>query len=240
MKRVATLALFSSMCAMVAAQGPPAVPGTNGAKACQLPSSDGAKGTKAEACKAVPAAGQDASQRFPYPGEAPPKARSAPAVTTSPTQPASPGTQFPYPGDPAAASDSSSSSSRSDSSSSSSSSSSNSEPEASKTDDGERQGSVRRRLPKPERLQSDEDREAEDLEVAKFYAKAGNLNAAYLRLRDAVKLQPNDSEAHFAMAEIAQHLKKREEAAVEYDTYLRLEPDGDRAKAAQRALATLR
>ncbi len=98
---------------------------------------------------------------------------------------------------------------------------------------------VRRRLPKPERVQSDEDREAEDLSVAKFYRQSGNPNAAYLRTKDAVKLQADDPEAHFALAQLALQLGKREEAAAEYASYLKLDPDGDNSRAAQKALTLL-
>lgn len=100
--------------------------------------------------------------------------------------------------------------------------------------------SVRRKLPKPERMQTDEDREAEDLSVAKFYRQAGNLQAAYLRSKDAVAMQPDDPEAHFALADAAQHLDKREEAAAEYNAYLKLDPDGDRVKSARKALSALK
>lgn len=99
--------------------------------------------------------------------------------------------------------------------------------------------SIRRRLPKVQKLQSDEDRAAEDLNVAKFYEQSGDLNAAYLRTRDAVKYQPSDPEAHFALARIAQKLNKRDEAVAEYNAYLRLAPDGLQIKQAQKALDLL-
>ena len=89
-------------------------------------------------------------------------------------------------------------------------------------------------------MQTDEDREAEDLTVAKFYRQTGNLQAAYLRSKDAVTMQPDDPEAHFALADAAQRLNKREEAAAEYNAYLKLDPEGDRVKSAQRALSALK
>jgi tetratricopeptide (TPR) repeat protein len=99
--------------------------------------------------------------------------------------------------------------------------------------------SGRRRLPKVEKLQTDEDRAAEDLKVSKFYEDAGNLNAAYLRAQDAVKSLPNDPETHFALAHVAQKLEKREEAIAEYSAYLKLDPDGLRIKQAHKALEQL-
>lgn len=99
--------------------------------------------------------------------------------------------------------------------------------------------SSRRKLPKVQKLQSDEDRAAEDLEVAHFYESRGSLNAAYLRAKDAVKYQPSDSETHFTLARIAQKMNKREEAISEFSTYLKLDPDGLKIKEANKALAEL-
>jgi tetratricopeptide (TPR) repeat protein len=132
----------------------------------------------------------------------------------------------------------------SDSSSSSSSSSSDSADEPSADNPGGDTGdtphpSARRRLPKVENLQTNEERVDEDLKVAKFYTDAGDLNAAYLRVRDAVKYLPSDPDTHFALAYVAQKLKKREEAIAEYNNYLRLAPDGVRIKDAHKALKEL-
>lgn len=90
-----------------------------------------------------------------------------------------------------------------------------------------------------EKLQSDEERAAEDLEVAKFYEDSGDLNAAYLRARDAVKVQPSDPEAHYTLGHLAQKLNKREEAIAEFNSYIQLEPDGQKIKQAQKSLAQL-
>ncbi len=97
----------------------------------------------------------------------------------------------------------------------------------------------RRRLPKVQHVQSDDERVDEDLKVAKFYMNDDNLPGAYLRAQDAVKIQPDYSATHFALAEIARKMKKREEAIAEYHAYLKLDPDGEQAKAAQTALKNL-
>jgi tetratricopeptide (TPR) repeat protein len=145
---------------------------------------------------------------------------------------------------PGSDSSSSSSSSSSGSDSSSSSSGDNTAPEAGSPpldDKGDNpRAATRRRLPKVQKLQSDEDRAAEDLTVAKFYEQSGDLNAAYLRTKDAVKYQPTDPEAHFALAHMAQELNKRDEAIAEYNAYLQLAPDGLQIKQANKALAQLR
>ena len=205
-------------------------------KDCQAPKSE-APGTSVTqppadaAAQPCPlAAPQSVQDRFPYPGEASPPAVSKPPASSHPSADA--GNPFPYPGDPAASSSSGSSSS--------SSSSSGAAPDSPEPDAAKEQGKIRRKLPKPTHLQSDEERESEDLVVAKFYRQSGDLNAAYLRTKDAVKLQPGDPEAHFALAEVARHLNKREEAVAEFQRYLKLDPEGDRVKSAQKALAALK
>ena len=88
-------------------------------------------------------------------------------------------------------------------------------------------------------MQSDEDRATEDLNVAKFYEDRGNLNAAYLRTKDAVKVQPDDPDTHFALAHIAQKMNKRDEAIAEFNAYLKLNPDGVKINEVRKALAQL-
>ncbi|WP_260705440.1 hypothetical protein [Edaphobacter flagellatus] len=99
--------------------------------------------------------------------------------------------------------------------------------------------SVRRRLPKVEKLQSDEERAAEDLDIAKFYEGKGDLNAAYLRTKDAVKIQPSDPDMHFALARMAQKMNKRDEAIAEYNACLQLSPDDTTIKQIKKALNQL-
>ena len=67
----------------------------------------------------------------------------------------------------------------------------------------------------------------------------GNFLAAYLRAKDALATVPEDPLAHFAIAVSAQKLKKTDEAIIEFKLYLKLDPDGEKAKAAQRALDEL-
>ena len=100
--------------------------------------------------------------------------------------------------------------------------------------------SVHRKLPKVARVQTDDERVDEDLKVAKFYMRDDNLKGAYLRAQDAVKIQPDYSAAHYALAEIAQKMKKKDEAISEFQTYLKLDPDGEKAKEARKALDQLK
>ena len=67
----------------------------------------------------------------------------------------------------------------------------------------------------------------------------GNLQGAYLRTKDAVAVQPDYSAAHFALAQVAQKLKKKDEAIAEFKTYLKLDPEGEKKKEAQKALSEL-
>jgi Tfp pilus assembly protein PilF len=95
---------------------------------------------------------------------------------------------------------------------------------------------ARRRLPKVESMS---DRETEDLSVSKYYMSTGNIRGAYLRAQDAVKSVPDDPEAHFALAQSARKLNKKDEAVAEFNAYLKLEPDGQHAKAVHEALSEL-
>lgn len=205
-------------------------------KQCQAATEDGKK-QNSTSCPVQQPKQPSVSERFPYPGEArQPAVEKATPAQAEPSAAADAGKQFPYPGD-------SSSSSADSGTSNSSSSAAGSTAGSDNPDNGgdvARHDGGRRRLPKVERLQSDEDRESEDLTVAKFYRDSGDFQAAYLRIKDALKLQPTDPEAHFELAEIAQRLNKKDEAIAQYRAYLQLEPDGDRVKAAHKALGALK
>lgn len=90
------------------------------------------------------------------------------------------------------------------------------------------------------KLQSADEREAEDLDIAHFYTQSGDLQGAYLRTKDAVKTAPEDPDAHFALAEAALKLNKRDEAIAEYGACLKLDPSKKQTKDARKALARLK
>jgi tetratricopeptide (TPR) repeat protein len=90
------------------------------------------------------------------------------------------------------------------------------------------------------KLQTADEREAEDLSVARFYTDTGDLQGAYLRSQDAVKTAPDDPDAHFALAEAALRLKKPDEAIAEYNACLKLDPTDKEAKEARKALSSLK
>jgi hypothetical protein len=220
--------------------------------------------TKANCPAPAAAPPKDTAQQFPFPGEAPATGErpadwgpDAPAPTDPPNAPAgspnappsSSGKSAPpaYPGDPDAPA---AGAPKEDgfSSSSSSSSSGAGDPGAS-PDDGPLKdaGSSgedtsvrthRKKLPKAA-PQTPEARAAEDLTVADFYQKDGNYLGAYLRAKDAVEIQPNDAYTHFALAEAARKLGKRDEAKEQYAAVLKLDPIPNQMKASQKALAEL-
>jgi len=193
-----------------------------------------------------PAKKPSTAEQFPFPGA---PAKPAPPATPAPdspgaTTPSSAATEHPFPTTPAPAlpgDDSSSSSGSSNSDSSSSSSGTDSDvPDTDMPKPGAEGSSVHRKLPKVARVQTDDERVDEDLRVAKFYMRDDNLKGAYLRAQDAVKTQPEYSAAHYALAEIAEKMKKKDEAIAEFQTYLKLDPDGEKAKEARKALDQLK
>ncbi len=76
----------------------------------------------------------------------------------------------------------------------------------------------------------------DDVRVGNFYLRDGNAQGAYLRFKDAVERDAGDPDAQFGLAEAARRLRKTDEAKAHYAECLRLEPDGDHAKPARKAL----
>ncbi|HKO17546.1 MAG TPA: tetratricopeptide repeat protein [Acidobacteriaceae bacterium] len=220
-------------------------------------------------CGSKPADKKTTTDKFPFPGEnSPPSGSSSaapsltgvPQATDPPPAPLNPGIpankKFPFPGEAGkpAKSDAAPGSSSSSSSSSSADDQPNpangaSSPDASDLPDLQDKGSegqqtpgrhiLHRVNPPGTKLQSPEERAAEDLDVAHFYMDSGDLAAAYSRSQDAVKLLPDDPEAHFTLAEAAAKLNKRDEAIEQYQQCLKLDPIDKQAKAARKALARL-
>jgi tetratricopeptide (TPR) repeat protein len=122
----------------------------------------------------------------------------------------------------------------------SSSSSSNDDPDATPPAGDDTVHPTRHKLPKVKKVQTDDERVDEDIYVAKFYMNDENYQGAYLRAKDAVSVQPDYSLAHFTLAQVAAKLKKKDEAIAEYQLYLKLDPTGEKAKAAKQALAELK
>ncbi len=90
------------------------------------------------------------------------------------------------------------------------------------------------------KLQSPEEREAEDIDVAKYYLQTGDTQGAYLRSKDAVSISPDDPDARCALAESALKLNKRDEAIAQFNACLKLDPVEKLAKEAKKELAKLK
>jgi tetratricopeptide (TPR) repeat protein len=203
--------------------------------------------TTAAPAKQVPA------NKFPFPGE--PASSTEPATAPSredvPSAPGAPAAtpdsvkKFPFPGESAASSSSSSSSS-------SGADATTADPDANPATPGLTDKGSEGAPPAPGRhilhrvnpigtkLQSNDERESEDLSVAQFYMQSGDVKGAYLRSQDAVKMAPDDPDAHFLLAETALKLNKKDEAIAEYNACLKLDPIEKEAKDARKALARLK
>jgi tetratricopeptide (TPR) repeat protein len=238
-------AFLLSVASHAQTQNPPAAPCPNQS---QTQTQTQTPDQPAKPCATAPATQKkSAAEQFPFPGQpakpANPPDSPAPASTPNPNQttiPSDAAAQHPFPTQPPPKLPGD------DSSSSSSSSSSGDDVDPAHPDDPAFKGdnppegtSVHRKLPKPKHIQSDDERVDEDLSVAKFYMRDENYQGAYLRAQDAVKIQPDYSATHFALAQIAEKMKKKDEAIAEYETYLKLDPDGEKAKDAKKALAEL-
>ena len=201
----------------------------------------------------APASKPSTTEKFPFPGEGDansPQPPAAPAAADGADAAAKkkvdPGLEFP--GEPTAPAAGASSSSGSSSSSSSGDDATGADPDAAGLKDKGSEGSQApqgRRLlhrvnPIGTKLETTDEREAEDLDVAHFYTQSGDLKGAYLRTQDAVKTAPDDPDAHFALAESALKLNKRDEAVAEYAACLKLDPDDKEAKEARKELARLK
>jgi tetratricopeptide (TPR) repeat protein len=80
---------------------------------------------------------------------------------------------------------------------------------------------------------------AQDVKIGGFYLTAGDYKGAYARYKEATKVNPENADAVFGVAEAARGLKLTDEAADNYRVYLEAFPDGGKSKAARKALAEL-
>lgn len=90
------------------------------------------------------------------------------------------------------------------------------------------------------RAKLEANRVADDVKVGRYYMQGGNFPGAEKRFQDALAHDPEDPEAHFAMAELLLKLKRNDEASAQLKTYLALAPDDDHTKEAKKLLAKLR
>jgi tetratricopeptide (TPR) repeat protein len=83
-------------------------------------------------------------------------------------------------------------------------------------------------------------RAAKDIEVGDFYFKRKNYRAAEDRYREALVYKENDATATFRLAESLDKMDRPAEARQEYESYLKILPNGPESAAAKKALERLK
>ncbi len=78
-----------------------------------------------------------------------------------------------------------------------------------------------------------------DLEVGDFYLKRKNYKAALERYKEALYYKDGDAVANFRVAECEEKIGDKTEAKKYYEQYLKILPDGPRAKEARGSLDRL-
>lgn len=86
----------------------------------------------------------------------------------------------------------------------------------------------------------DPHRAAKDVEVGDFYFKQRNYRVAISRYREALLYKPNDAIATFSLADALEKAGDLQEAAQNYRAYLKILPNGPKAKEAHKSLDRLK
>ena len=81
---------------------------------------------------------------------------------------------------------------------------------------------------------------ADDLHVGQFYLNREDYKGAYARFKEATQADPDNPDAVFYLAQAAQRMNHKDEAAQNYQLYLTALPDGPKAKEARKALHELK
>jgi tetratricopeptide (TPR) repeat protein len=76
-------------------------------------------------------------------------------------------------------------------------------------------------------------------EVGDYYFKQKNYRAAESRYREALEWKPNDAEATFKLATVLEKLGNPAEARSNYESYLKILPEGLHAEESKKALTRL-
>jgi len=86
----------------------------------------------------------------------------------------------------------------------------------------------------------DPHRAAKDVEVGDFYFKKRNYNAAESRYREALYYKDNDALATYRLAICLEKMDRPTEAREEFESYLRILPNGPQAEDAKKAIDRLK
>jgi tetratricopeptide (TPR) repeat protein len=81
---------------------------------------------------------------------------------------------------------------------------------------------------------------AKDIEVGDFYFRLKNYRAALSRYREALRYKPDDAVANFRIGESLAKLDQPDEAALHFEKYLKILPEGPLAKDARKELEKLK
>lgn len=81
---------------------------------------------------------------------------------------------------------------------------------------------------------------AKDIEVGDFYFKRKNYRAAQSRYREALLYKDDDAIATYRLAVCLENLDQPDEARQEYESYLRILPNGHDAERARKAIERLK
>lgn len=81
---------------------------------------------------------------------------------------------------------------------------------------------------------------AKDIEVGDFYYKRKNYIGAEARYREALYYKQNDALATFKLAQCLDRMGRPDEAQTEYESYLKILPNGPEASEAKKALEKLK
>ncbi len=81
---------------------------------------------------------------------------------------------------------------------------------------------------------------AKDVEVGDFYFKRKNYRAAGDRYREALYYKDNDADATFRLAVCLEKMDQPDEARQEYESYLKILPQGPQSGDAQKAIDRLK
>lgn len=77
---------------------------------------------------------------------------------------------------------------------------------------------------------------AKEIKIGNYYFKKGSYRAASGRFQEALKWDPNDSEAWLRLAETRSKMNNLKDARTAWNKYLELNPDGKEADSVRRKL----
>lgn len=81
---------------------------------------------------------------------------------------------------------------------------------------------------------------AKDVEIGDFYFKRKNYRAAESRYREALLYKDNDAIATYRLAVCLEKLEQPEDAREEYESYLKILPNGPESEHARKAIDRLK